>query len=186
MPTKNSFRLVGIVGKFNSGKDTIAKALEAKGYDRRAFADPLKLFVHELFGIPREILWGPSENRTGEVRQMLQQLGTDYARKFRPNIWVDKTAEAIELSRRSDSVGVIVPDVRFLNEGEMMRNKDAILIRVVRSSSGAHESDAANAHASETESDLIPEEWITCTVYNNGTLEELHEGLLGIFKEYGL
>ncbi len=172
--SQSNFKVIGIIGKLNSGKDTVAGVFESRGYDRRAFADPLKLFIHELFDIPREVLWGPSENRTGEVRQMLQQLGTDYARKFRPNIWVDKTAEAIELSRRSGSVGVVIPDVRFLNESAMLYHKDAILIRVVRPSSGAHESDNANAHASEMESNDIPEEWITDTIHNDGTLEDLH------------
>ena len=182
----SSFKLVGVVGKLNAGKDIVATALEARGYDRRAFADPLKLLVHELFGIPREVLWGPSENRTGEVRQMLQELGTEYARKFRPNVWVDKMGEAIGMSCRNASAGVVVPDVRFINEGEMLRNKGAILIRVVRPASGDHETARVNTHSSETESGKIPEGWIIHTIYNDGTLSELHSKVAAVIEEYSL
>lgn len=186
MTPKNSFKIVGIVGKLNSGKDTIAAALESKDYDRRAFADPLKLFVHNLFDIPREVLWGPSENRTGEVRQMLQELGTEYARKFRPNIWIEKMDDVIEMSRRNAAVGVVIPDVRFMNEGEMLRDKGAVLIRIVRPASGDHETAKVNAHASETESALIPEEWITRTINNDGTLVELYAKVAAIIEECSL
>lgn len=182
----NRFKLVGIIGKLNSGKDTIADLLEKKDYDRRAFADPVKLLVQEMFDIPDDVLWGPSGNRTGEVRQMLQQLGTDYARKFRPNIWVDKAAAFIELARKNSSKGVVVPDVRYLNEGVMLRDKNAILVRVVRPGSGSHETEKANAHSSETESAQIPDDWVDYTMVNDGSLSTLHINVKAFIERYQL
>lgn len=183
MTTTNKFQIIGIIGHHNSGKDTLANSLIERGFNRRAFADPLKLFIHELFNIPREILWGPSQNKTGEVRQMLQELGTDYARKFRPNIWVDKTKEAIDIARRQDACGVVVPDVRFVNEAEMLHEQGAILIQIVRPHCTDHETINVNTHASETEHKTIPQQWISHVLHNDGTLEEFNQKVRHLLGE---
>lgn len=183
MTTKNKFQIVGILGTFNSGKDTLANNLIERGFNRRAFADPLKLLIHELFDIPKEILWGPSQNKTGEVRQMMQELGTDYARKFRPNIWVDKTKSAIDIARKQEVRGVVIPDVRFVNEAEMLHQQGAILIQIVRPNCTDHETSKANTHTSETEHNEIPKEWISHVVQNDGTLEDLNQKVHQLLEE---
>jgi hypothetical protein len=56
--------IIGISGKANSGKDTVADYL-AKQYKltKVALADPLKRFVMEVFDFSEEQLWGSSEKR---------------------------------------------------------------------------------------------------------------------------
>ena len=183
MKQQNNFKLIGVMGRINSGKSTVATAFAALGFDTRAFADPLKLFVHELFDIPREVLWGPSENRTGEVRQMLQELGTDYARKFRPNVWIDKMRDTILRSSQNGAPGLTVPDVRFVNEAQMLRENNATLIHILRPQSGAHETAEANAHQSEVELCTIPEEWVTHTIHNDGDLDALQPQVQAIIAK---
>ncbi len=173
----NSFQVVGIVGRLNSGKGTASQVFIDEGYDDRAFADPLKRILHELFDIPKGVLWGPSENRTGEVRQMLQELGTDFARKFRPDVWIDKMRETIKRSHRQGAPGIVITDVRFINEVEMLREFDATIIHIERPSSGAHETQKANDHPSESESAKIPRGWVTHRILNDGTLAQLRESI---------
>jgi hypothetical protein len=55
-------RIVAIVGKAGSGKDTVAGMLE--GAKQISFADPLKAFCAEVFGWDRETLWGDSSLRS--------------------------------------------------------------------------------------------------------------------------
>ncbi len=168
-------QIIGIMGKLNSGKDTIAQTYVDRGYIRCGFGDPIKEIVHDLFDIPREILWGSSAERTGEVRRMLQGLGTDFARSFRPNVWVDKMRGQITTCGLMGDHGMVIPDVRFINEAELLHSLDATIIRIKRPLSGSHETHEANTHLSETENTLIPLHWITHTIVNNGSLEDLQQ-----------
>jgi len=179
---KNSIPLVGIIGTLNSGKGALAQSFVDRGFVLRSFADPVKEAVHFIFGIPKEILWGPSENRTGTIRQMLQELGTDYARKFRPTVWVDKMEQFI-LEQPPTTSGIIIPDVRFVNEAEMLVRNGAVLIRIFRDGCGDHESVRATQHESETENEKIPHNWVRFTVNNSGTLDELRSAGASIIKE---
>jgi len=185
MPRDN-FKIVAVAGKLNSGKGAVGDAFLELGFARRSFADPIKMVIHEMFNIPKEQLWGPSENRTGEIRQMLQHLGTEFGRHFRPDVWVDKMSNEIEVVRGMDYPGVIIPDLRFVNEAKMLRDHDGIIIQVFRPNSGDHEVESAVTHRSETEVDEIPNEWITTWINNSGTLEELQESVAhvisGMFK----
>ena len=169
----SDMKIVGIIGKFNTGKDTVADVCQKQGYVRHAFADPVKEIVHSLFGIPRSVLWGDSEMRTGEVRKMLQGLGTDYARSIRPAVWVDKMREQLKRSEEQQAYGVVIPDVRFVNEAELLNGLGATLIYITRPLSGSHETTGANEHLSETENILIPGLWITHTISNDRSLCDL-------------
>lgn len=166
----NNKIVVGIIGKLNSGKNTVATVFQKEGFMPYAFADPIKEIIHDLFEIPREVLWGPSEERTGEVRRMLQLLGTEFGRAFRPDVWVNKLTERI-LGRNDDRI--IITDVRFPNEARRIVNYfGGSLIKVERPTSGHHETDIANFHTSETSAEDINEP-IDYFINNDGTLEEL-------------
>lgn len=56
--------IVGISGRANSGKDTVANYLVNQyKFTKIALADPLKRFVMEVFDFSEEQLWGSSEKR---------------------------------------------------------------------------------------------------------------------------
>ena len=179
-------KVVGITGTLNSGKDLLATEFVNRGFVRMAFGDPLKDAVHRIFRIPTEILWGDSSKRDTRTRKILQELGTDFARKFDPDVWVKRTLERIEKFGRGDgdylemcpttipnTTKIVVPDVRFPNEAEALNtNFDAELIRVYRPEASKGKDPDTVCHASETSIDEIPWELYTHTFRNHGTLKE--------------
>jgi hypothetical protein len=183
------YNLIGVVGKLNSGKGAIAEVLEEEySFISFSLADPLKMVIRDLFDIDENVLWGPSENRTGEVRRMLQELGTDFARKHRPNVWAEKLRRRIvaarndghdylQLYNRHDlaiAQGIVVPDVRFPNESDTIRELGGALIRVVRPGSGDHETAETNSHESENAANDIV---VDHTILNDSTLEALYRNV---------
>ncbi len=67
--------IIGISGKANSGKDTVADYLVSQyKFTKVALADPLKRFLMEIFDFSEEQLWGPSEKREEpDKRYILKQ-----------------------------------------------------------------------------------------------------------------
>lgn len=64
-------------------------------------------------------------------RLLMQQLGTECGRQIlHPDIWVNATFS--EYEKQAESLKWIISDVRFPNEIEALRKKDAITIRVNR------------------------------------------------------
>lgn len=190
--------VIAITGKLNTGKDTAAEVLKSLGCISFSFADPLKVCVQELFGYSADVLWGPSQNRTPEVRSILQELGTDFARKYRPNIWIDKMRERIQLcleggidfydlvsdSEIEKAKGIVVPDVRFPNEAAMLYSDlNAFTIRIVRPGNYSLSSDSAAQHASEVDQENIPPEHIAMTLQNNSTVEQLRIAVRTVGEE---
>lgn len=178
-------KVVGITGTLNSGKDVAATAFTDRGYVRLSFADPLKDVVHRIFKIPTEILWGDSSKRDTRTRKILQELGTDFARRYDADVWVKRTMERIRAlgERETDPLGlldftyapakVVVPDVRFPNEAQALREEfDATLIRVYRPEASKGKEEDVVAHASETSVEKIPKKLYTYTLRNYGTLDE--------------
>ncbi len=56
--------VIGLLGPAGSGKDLVADwFIEAHGFYKVAFADPIKRFAMKAFGLDKEKLWGPSEAR---------------------------------------------------------------------------------------------------------------------------
>lgn len=58
--------ILGITGHTGSGKDTIADVFVGEyGFQKIAFADPIKKFAKVVFAFTDEQLWGPSNKRNG-------------------------------------------------------------------------------------------------------------------------
>ena len=127
--------IVGIVGLINSGKSTIANILvEDYGFVKVSFADSLKDAVAAIFGWPRELLQGDSEesrqwreqtddywsNVMGHPvtpRWVLQHIGTDVMREhFHKNIWVHSLMKKLT----DPDKNYVISDVRFLNEVDVI------------------------------------------------------------------
>ena len=184
--------IIGICGKINTGKDTIADILCGEyGFLRVSFADPIKIFCLRMFPdiLTDEILWGSSSNRTPKIRQLLQYLGTEVARKFDPNVWIKPTLNRIKqiqetgidpLSRLADTIHtrpIVVPDIRFINEAQALREINARLIKITRPRNYelAGTKNSARKHISETGIDHIPSELFFTHIDNNGSTADLHD-----------
>jgi len=127
--------IIGICGLIGSGKGTVGDILVEQGYKKVSFADKLKDGVATIFGWNRAMLEGDTdESRTWreqpdefwsnetkmEVtpRLVLQLFGTDCLRNgFYDGVWVSLLKKHI-LDYPGDYV---IPDVRFRNEQNMIR-----------------------------------------------------------------
>ena len=63
------------------------------------------------------------------VREVLQQVATEWFRALRPNIWIDLLLSDIE---RSDSEYCFISDLRFVNEVDALRAIGGKVIRLTR------------------------------------------------------
>jgi len=166
--------LIGISGKKRRGKDTVAMYLRSQigGEDTKImyWATALKKLSAEMLGLnpyhffadankDAEYEIAPGEFMTG--RKFLQVLGTDCVRNLiHTDFWVFQMMK--EMEARSESI-ILIPDTRFPNEYDAIKNAGGYIIRVERDLPWA----AGDDHPSETALDMYDFDLI---VDNNGPL----------------
>ena len=179
--------VVGLVGLMRHGKSSAAATLVAEcGFQEQAFASGLKEACRTIFLLSEEQLYGTDakervDPRWGvSPRQLLQTVGTELLRKELPRVLPHLHPESLWCHRfrlwlesHPANQRVVLSDVRFADEVQMLRSLDAqvVLIRVVRPTAGL----VASTHASEQESASLAcdLEW-----HNDGTLEDLRNQVL--------
>lgn len=131
--------LVGLSGRPRAGKDTAAEHLVAShGFVRVAFADPLRHFVYGLLEIEKNLSWDsikddPRPELGGKTpREAMQTLGTEWGRNMiHKDLWLDTAKRKVKKYLES-GISVVVSDVRFDNEAEMVRELGGKVLRIVR------------------------------------------------------
>lgn len=170
--------LIGICGPAGSGKNTLAEGIAAMDvYFVYAFADPIKAGINAMFG------WGPANWESREwkeqdqdwigssPRSLAQTLGTEWGRDIVDSeIWlkiaqqkfnrVNQTAQM--QGGRIMGLGMIIPDVRFNNEAQWIKDAGGVLFHVERPDI---EEISENSHSSEGG---INPELIDATIINDG------------------
>lgn len=198
--------IIGLVGFIGSGKDTVASKFISYGCTKDSFAAPLKDTCAAIFGWPRELLEGDTvESRefreTPDMfwtrklgidnftpRLALQLVGTDVLRNhFSKDIWLNSLEYRIR-TRRDTGDCVIISDVRFKNELELIKDLNGTVIWVQRGELPLWYDDAVKANEGNAISrkimqtrwrDVHESEWnwvgtpVDFVINNNGTLEEL-------------
>lgn len=128
----SNYPLIGMVGYARSGKDTAAAILvQQLGYQRLAFADPLK-------ELARYAGWNGVKDDRG--RHLLQQLGAGVRNVIGSDTWVEVVRQQI----LADAAPNVVTDVRYDNEMEMLRELGGQIWLIERPGVGP-----VNAHVSE-------------------------------------
>lgn len=181
---------IAISGKANSGKNTVSKFLidgiservgdEFKGGKIIALADPIKEMARIMFpNVPRKHFFGPSKYRSSvipnsyknekplTVRQVLIDIGTGLGRGYRDSMWLDNFDYRFE--KYKNTAVIIVPDVRFRNEFDHLKNKNFYSIRLKR------DSHLEIDDISETNQDSIEDLEFDCLLHNNSTLDKLRK-----------
>jgi len=133
--------IIGVSGKAQAGKDTIANYLVKNyGFTRIALADSLKDAIQDIFDLSYEQLYD-SELKEKELdffpgwspRKLLQYIGTDLLRKqLHEDIWIMSLAQKIKERHLSR---VVIPDIRFPNERNNLEkyiHKPCYFIKVKR------------------------------------------------------
>jgi hypothetical protein len=126
--------IIGIAGPARSGKDTLCNQfleifqemnIKAK---RSALAYQLKLeskdFIFNTLGI--DVFTEKTEEKN-IIRPFLVTWGTHVRRKLDPDIWIKKIQDSIE----ENSI-LIVPDIRFKNEFDWVKNNNGYMFFVDR------------------------------------------------------
>ncbi len=180
--------MIGFVGKKSSGKDTSGDYLVEKyGFEKQSFAYPLKKCCKEMFALTDAQLNDPILKETPDPRwygatprQILQFVGTDLFRNqletIMPNIGNSVHINAFKLwYDNNKDKKIVLCDVRFLNEADMIKKSGGTLIRVNRG-----ENKKVDLHQSEIELDQIKCDYI---IDNNDSLDKLYEKLDNIMKQ---
>lgn len=116
-------------------------------WEKHAFADKLKECASIILGVPRFMFESgefkesftslPLSNKEGEPmtnREFLQYFGTEVGRSIDKNLWIKALMYSYGRDKESHW---IIPDVRFPNEADAIRNAGGVLWKIERDGSGA-------------------------------------------------
>ena len=116
-------------------------------WEKHAFADKLKECASLILGVSREsfeynsfkesFTTLPLSNKEGEPmtnREFLQYFGTEVGRNIDKDLWIKALMYSYGRDKESHW---IVPDVRFPNEADAIRNAGGVLWKIERDGSGA-------------------------------------------------
>lgn len=173
--------IIGFTGKKKAGKDTASLILINKhNFISLAFADPLKKGAKELFDLSDEQLHDQTkkeiidERWNMSPRQILQWLGTDILRNnISDEIFITNMKNKL---KNNSHKYIIITDVRFDNEAEMIKNLGGIIININRNNID----ESKDNHITESG---INSKYIDINIDNNGTIDELHNKVLNIFDD---
>lgn len=115
-------RIVGITGYAGSGKDTAAAALVARGWRRVGVADAVKRLAVELG-------WSGAKDDAPTGRPFLVALGDGVRRECGAGAWLAAVAATVDAEPATNWV---IPDVRYPNEADWLRERGGILLRIDR------------------------------------------------------
>jgi hypothetical protein len=182
---------IGLIGKARSGKDTAALHLvRTRAYTRLAFADPLKEMalsidplipsverIHvRLSTLIRDVGWEYAKDTYPEVRRILQHTGQT-VREYDDEFWLTAMRRKLN-NAEAWNLPVVVSDVRYPNEADMLRSRGFRLVRIVRpnpiTGTVLPPASAAARHASETALDGFAADM---AITNAGTVTDLYEEL---------
>ena len=157
-------KVIGLVGYPRSGKDTLADALVSTGeWKKVAFADAMKdLFLTcrpaiDFDGDGYEISYmGSREDLERgkrvdpDVREALQEFGQG-VRDIDPQFWV-RAAHRTMMQHKANDYNIVVSDIRYPNEEQMVLRFPGTVIGVQRDGYGP-----VNDHESEVNTGKILE-----------------------------
>lgn len=158
--------LLGITGRMGSGKTTASQVLVDRGWINIKMAGPLKDMARaigltdrhiegDLKEVPCDLLCGRTP------RHAMQTLGTEWGRDMiAPHVWTNIARTRI-VDAMASGLSVVVDDIRFQNEADLIRDLGGMVLRIVRPDI------AMQSHQSEAD---LPADMIHV---NNGTEREL-------------
>ena len=173
-------KLIGLYSPApQSGKSLAANVLARTSHRMMSFAEPIKRMGVEFFvslGYKKDeavaLVWAHKEKVVPEInatpRHVLQTLGTQWGRDYiNQNIWLDCMRYRI---KKEESYGVVIDDVRFLNEAEMIKEMGGEVWKIIRPS-------VANKETHVSEGGLDDWDGFDRVIENTGTIQEFRAKL---------
>ena len=162
--------LIGITGTAGVGKSTLAEHFKKfKNFEVLSYAGPLKEALCALTGLPMEHFTVTEKKEVPlefgkSPRELMQLMGSEFVRNtVDENFWIWRMKNQIN---ERESKDIIIDDIRFPNEAELVRRMGGRVIHLKRNfeSPTVH-----NGHASEQVLEVIhPDIVLNCD--NLGTL----------------
>lgn len=168
--------LIGLTGRTFAGKDTAGAYLaRAHNFSLLAFADPMRDALEAAFDLTARD-FAPDRKELvidwigKSPRQLMQTIGTEWGRRHvRPDIWIKHMARRIERLRHHNGDDIVITDVRFADEFELIHRLGGEVWRVHRPGAATT---THSDHRSEREALQIDADH---HLDNSGTLEQLYE-----------
>lgn len=173
-------KLIGLYSPApQSGKSLAANVLARTSHRMMSFAEPIKRMGAEFFvslGYEKDeavaLVWAHKERIVPEInatpRHVLQTLGTQWGRDcINQSIWLDCMKYRIE---KEKSYGVVIDDVRFLNEAEMIKDMGGEMWKIIRPS-------VVNKETHVSEGGLDDWDGFDRVIENTGTIQEFRAKL---------
>lgn len=177
--------IIGLAGPIGSGKDTLALMLTRAGFRRIKFADTLYAMANVVDPAfhpdmtqqaKKEFVLGDSN--LGTRRAFLEHLGTEFGRLLvDENFWSILTRLTILQSQvEAPSLGIVVSDVRFDNEANMIRSLGGHIVHIK-----PQWECVKTGHASDAGVTFMEDDSILGAVY--GRADKAYAQLLDIIKD---
>lgn len=173
-PKRITTTLIGITGPAGCGKNLVASMVPDAVVIQ--LADPLYAALSVMLGIPEAMLRSRAfkeqkiEWLGQSPRQMLQTLGTEWGRGMvSDRIWLTLAARRIDALEHGGTPAVVIADVRFDNEAELIRSRGGEVWLVDR-----RPESATTEHVSEAG---IARSLINRVIDNTGTPEQTRAAL---------
>lgn len=180
--------MIGITGRAGSGKDSVARYLQACCTSQiYSFADPIKFGLAAMLQLQLSQCYDQKEKEKFvpghdfTVRKALQTLGTEWGRHLSPDIWLNEAKkrfctfvkESAPIVNSTYKILYIIPDVRFDNEAKWIKSSGGYIIKTLRTDTQTID----NAqHASEAG---IDSDFVDVYFYNDYSLGALKETTTG-------
>lgn len=186
--------IIGLSGKSGSGKDTMANFIgkHAK-YQcwKCAIALPLKrlvgfmageklervdpLFINDCYDFPDNNKYLQEYGMT--IRDLMIKVGRGIGSELGSLYFVSKSLKNVENQIHDPESIVIVPDVRFFREAEVIKRKGGVMVRI----------DAAryNKIDDATETEMDGYRHFDYHIQNLGTLPEFEQNILRMLDQFG-
>ena len=171
--------LIGFSGKKGSGKSFFADYLvNNKLFIKLSFASPLKEITKILFNLSDEDVKDPIKKElinpkfNASPRELMQWLGTDIMREefnkkfnYSGSIWIDSVKDKVK-TLLDDNKDVVIDDVRFQNEVDMIHSLGGIVINLRNNLDNTLNNSTSN-HSSENQKLTFNYEFVNDKSYSN-------------------
>ena len=171
--------LIGFSGKKGSGKSYFADYLvNNKLFIKLSFASPLKEITKILFNLSDEDVKDPIKKElinpkfNASPRELMQWLGTDIMREefnkkfnYSGSIWIDSVKDKIK-TLLEDNKYVVIDDVRFQNEVDMIHSLGGIVINLHNDLDDTL-NNSTSTHSSENQKLTFNYEFVNDKSYSN-------------------
>jgi dephospho-CoA kinase len=161
--------IIGICGKKETGKSTVTNYLvQAYGFTEFIFAKALKdMLIRNGLATYEDTY----VTKTQHSRWLMQTIGELFRKEVNSNYWVNQvdfqmSKHASDCIEADKKIKMVVSDIRYPNEAELIKERQGYLIKIVR------DTGYEDNHPSEANVDLIDCEYI---IHNNGSINDLYK-----------